>query len=534
MRPPLTIALLLVVTGAPSRAVPADPPVLPGALLRLECETLRATAGALGAAVPCCFDGDGRLDVLGLVGEDLFLTSGPDPRQYGVSLGLDGVTSFTVVPMDSGRRQGALASVPGGLLYVVRDDTVGGALFRQVPVAGPAWASARAMVAVDLDGDGDLDVAGLDATGTSLLTLERRGPALWQERPAVALGVEVDGLHALRWTSQRPEFATVVRDPAGQDDSILVVDAQGVLVSLRTPGGTVDDLDVLVHGAGLDRLAVLSGTRVTVLRAGGVQEPPVDLLDCAPSAMVATDMDGDGMGDLAVNSTVVDRVTVLRGSAASSATLSAVDAWLVPLDEQGADLSVQRAAPLVGDFDGDGDLDLLQFFDDTRTAVLARRAVVDETALQPGVTVLAWTLQGGTTEAVLELVVPSMPDGSAPDHLEVTVASTVGEPGGRGIESVLYHGVHGMDGFAPGATVIVPIAFDVEVGHRTSLFVRALADAPGGTHVDRVGPESVRRFERSSRSGGGSRGTSNGIDPIPGGQGGTEGWPPPPPKPIVI
>lgn len=521
------LSLFALAAAVPSVASPLDPPVASGAVLHLRCEALDHVTASPTASVACEFDGDGRPDVLSRVGGDLMVTLGPDPREFDAFLGLSGVTAHVPLRVPGERRAGVAATNAQGLMLVERGDPTGTSFAVNHGIAGPAWASARALIAVDLDDDGIDDVAGLDATGTSLLAALRRPGAPWAELAPAPLPAELTGLVPVRWTGQEVMFAgsMAVDGTAG---AVLVVDAQGGLVELRSLGGELQDLEPIACGSQPGRLAALVNHQVRVLRAGGVDEAATVLPDVLPTAMSGADYDGDGWDDLVLNSTVIDRVTVLFARPAAATTFDPARLLAIALETNKADMGPQVTAPVPADFDNDGDIDVFQFLDHERDAVLARSALVDETDLHIKVSVFDWILDPVMSTMDLSMLIPSMPDGTDPDALEVTLLSTTGEARLAGAASQLFHELIDTGSAGAGDWLGLTLDFEGEPGSLTALLIRPIGHDGATQEIHRTGPEKVELFWRTVGSGPGVRGHTGGDDPVPmpGEQPGREGAPP--------
>ncbi|MGQ9591091.1 MAG: golvesin C-terminal-like domain-containing protein [Planctomycetota bacterium] len=269
------------------------------------------------------FDEDGRPDVavgnmlgdsvtvyLGQAGGGL-LESGEYPvgdRPEGLAAGdfdEDGVLDMAAACM-----YGNSVAI---LLGVAASPGVGsGAFAPGATVSFPAGAAPRAAVARDFDGDGHLDLATANYSGSSVSVLKGNGAGAFSIVQTVSVG-------------SKPEAVA-----AGRFDADAAID----LV-------TCDTLS--------DRVTILKGTPAQA-SFSIVQAVPVGKL---PRFVLATDLDGDGFDEILTADHTSDTVTILRTADGSSFSVARTLAF--PLVAPSAAGPIFLAA---GDLDGDGDSDL--------------------------------------------------------------------------------------------------------------------------------------------------------------------------------
>ncbi|MEO0661771.1 MAG: hypothetical protein AAFZ87_09555, partial [Planctomycetota bacterium] len=443
-----------------------------------------------------------------------------DPLQYSMICGLQGVTSFDGLRLDGSWVHGAVAADAEGLRFVHRTGmTTGSLVVDSAPIAGATWARARSLVAVDLDGDGDEDIVGLDATGTQLLQLTNAGfgvteSVTWVPAPPIDLGMELAGLDVADLAGL-PAFVGLVPDAAG--DAVAAFDADGELLLLASVGGRAADLTVLRDGTGDDSFALLIGARVTVMDAAGQLEPGVELGLDAPTAISAADVDGDGRQDVLANSTAAGAVTALLRVAGTAYSLDAASQMRFDLGAPDADWSMQRSAPVGADFDDDGDIDVLQFVDSDRTVALRRSGRIDETVCQAELLDSAWNITPTGNSADLWVTVPQFADGTTPDLLEVMLTSNPADPAtGDPRHRFMTTQVADVSDVGVGDIAHVSVQWSGDLGTEASVSFRPLGVDSTGLYVDRTGVELA--YVYAGTGAGAGRGTDNPIElpPTPG------------------
>jgi len=530
------MASRLARTGAVATALLASPLIAhPGesaTVLEVEVSAAEAMYGSIGRTVALPTDLDGRLDVAAIVGDDIVVLTGPDPCQYSVALGMSGVTAMGTLPNEGGGPDRLLVAHSAGLSMVQRDpaDPRGFTpLFSNV--GGSAWIGARSVLAMDVDGDGDLDVVALDATGSNLLSLAQASDGTFSVQAPVALGVELSHLVEAPWGLSVPTLAASMTMAGVGDDSLVIIGVGGVLHASYTPGGAIDDIVHLTDEVnGAVGVAALSGGGLTVLRPNGVVEATLPMDALAPTSLGAADVDGDGRTDVLLNSTIAPLVKVLMHQG-SGATFKLSISMQVDLGSDGMDMSGQLANPIGADFDRDGDIDIFQMVEASRDGRLQRGMVVDEAPMQAAIESDLWIFDPSGSAVALTIKIPQMPLGGSPDMLEVVVYTS--DPG------VKKNGAQSMRGFvhvdvsgnAVGEVISVWLPYAGELGFESSIGLRCYdLDASGTVMVD-CGVENAKEYELIE--GGGTEGTGSGIGWTGRRQTGRGRIPPPrPPVPI--
>ncbi|MEM7308384.1 MAG: VCBS repeat-containing protein [Planctomycetota bacterium] len=323
-------------------------------------------------------DGDGDLDVIaGGLGLRWLDNNGAGFLEDAAGAGPGPPGFFTAVALADLDGDGRLDAWAGSSQfctntgYVLRNDGLGG--LQELPGAVPALTgSVRSVALADLDGDGDVDAATATATNcvgdsnANQLLLNQSGTGVFADgsgslppnddrtEAIVASDLDGDGDLDLFAGNGHPNFS------AGQEQNRLYandgsgafLDATGALpafedstVSLAV--GDVDadgDLDVLVGNSGLS-----FGGPCRLLRNDGAAFVDVPVPTLAEGEAVAlVDLDEDGDLDAYVAAPEQDEAWLNDGAGAF-----ALDAGSLPIDDDDAD------AVIAADFDLDGDVDVL-------------------------------------------------------------------------------------------------------------------------------------------------------------------------------
>ena len=539
MAPLLLVGLLAGPAAFGATPLPAGGGTLPpGSLIQLECTAAEEATGVIRRTVVLHTDGDGRKDIIAQVDGELIWMAGPDPLQCSSTVGIDGVTSFAVLPYEGSLMSALIVTHGGGAEFVTRDLNMT-RVFSPVrtPIGSADWAGARSVVTLDVDGDGDKDVLGLNADGTHLLRLDQTAHGAFVEQFAVDLGAELSELRAIRWTGGSEALAGIFH---GSVNSACVLAPDGTLYLAHPFTQPIDDLAAITdaHAPGTDGLVVLSGGALTVLRPGGVIEFPVDVAPIAPTSMSVTDLDGDGLSDVLLNSSTTDQVTALLGQdpwTSGGATLvapTAASAISIPLDQDGASMTGQRANPVGADFDLDGDIDVFQLIESTRGACVQRNVLVNENAQRPVIVESEWIEAPGGLLAFLEVDPMTMPDGLAPDRLEITLLTSLPWSEETGEEFLRLQTVHEVGSATTDAgDDLVTLQVSGELGEHSSLLIRGYRYDSVEDVIREVGVEASFRLEVIENSY--LFGTGIEITASPVVTSGRQGTPPPRP-PVLI
>ena len=267
---------------------------------------------------------DGLLDVVGTLRDDsgfgqprvIWCRGNVDSDQldFGGEVGIRGLP-LLVADFNGAAPAGAGVLVRGSDLgpdlYLVQA-TENGQFLPPFPIGADVFDSLNPPVAVDWDGDGDLDIAGAAAVGASLQWLEQTAPGVFA--PAAPLHV------------------SSASNAYGTDFSFGDFNGDGVR-----------DVAILTYSF----FSITFSSRLGL--GGGALDAEV-MNQSAPSVLLVDDFDGDGFDDAAWQRPGPNRLEWLRGGPSG---LDSNPAQVLIANLQG-DGRVARV-----DFDGDFDLDIV-------------------------------------------------------------------------------------------------------------------------------------------------------------------------------
>ena len=430
------------------------------------------------------FTGDGNADALILTGTIGVLEY--SPAQHSALVQLPGlVKDVAAFPLAGVPRSDAVLVLDeNGVLLLDAYD--GGAFDQTYLVVEPAWAGATRVGVYDLDGNGELDLYGLGASGTTILiALDAREPV-----PALSsfdVASPVLDLAALAWGAQ-PALAVLTTtgmrvhawDGAEVAAYLGTGFESGFVEPLRQAGAPPSKIAVCYRVAGSDHL--------TVIDASG----PDTYLPLGPIgayAGAAGDVTGDGYDDLVLLHATNHLAALFPNEARVGATFETVQT--IDLGPGAQPAAGQTAQPALLDFTNDGDVDLLVHVDATESLRLFENTATDHATLEPSISSGSYFFGEEEQRGVLYLtaLVPPLP--FQVTHAELTVW-TQPDPDGKLDPAALAHGFYPA---GAGGKTSVRLAVEEEGLETSRLYYLELRGVRRlGAATTHVGPTAVWAF----------------------------------------
>jgi hypothetical protein len=310
-------------------------------------------ASVLGALLVLC----AVLAAAALAASTNFVEPASSPEVAG-----DGPSAVAAADLDGdGDQDLAVGNFSSGDVTILRN--AGSGNFAE-PASSPepVGAGAYSIVAADLDGDADRDLAVGSQTSSDVTILRNTGSGNFVEpasspepvgdTPYSVAAADLDG-------NGSRDLAVV--NLASENVTILRNTGAGNFVELVTSPELAGGDPIALAAADLDGdadqdLAVANSfdNNISILRnaGGGNFSQPATSPEAAggePRSVAAADLDGDGDQDLAVTNKGTDDVTILRNTGAGNFIQPATSPEAAGLDP---------GSLAAADFDGDGDQDL--------------------------------------------------------------------------------------------------------------------------------------------------------------------------------
>jgi hypothetical protein len=323
-------------------------------------------AGSFGRAEPVRFTPAAERGLVMSWGATIVYAYAPMTHQVIVDSGIT-ASAFTVIYAPDGATPDVLvAAAVGGLVSYTYD--LAGGQFIGTGVSGTsALAGATQLATGDLDGDGDLDIAGVESDGATLRVLYGDGTGTFGNGVAVALPGTARDLAVLQWkTSGEPGLEIAVSSTWGTEVyndlgqrlwNRFSAHPTPTLAVLRAAGEQVEDRLAVVQRNTADTADLL-----TVFAADAI-EAASNLGDIDVVGLDAEDYDGDGDDDLAVAQRATHELWIFENRThpgGFAKTFPSAPEWTVRVGEvAGAPYAANTADPVLTDMNSDGQIDVL-------------------------------------------------------------------------------------------------------------------------------------------------------------------------------
>jgi len=467
-------------------------------------------SGPFGRARLLDANGDRRLDVVTTLGGVPVVIFSPSMSQ--TTFAITGCEAVDLAVWPSAEADDVLVSTSTGVTRYRYGDTLGGGRpgYQATPLVGAAFSNSTSLAVVDLDGDGDLDLAALSDGGRSVLRAYSDPSGALTLAAPLPLGAAASKLVVVPW-------GTGLGYALSCGNGLCVLDGLGATLDGFVFSGPIVDVVPIREGAAPTRaLAVLTNfnggaSRVTVVRAGGLLEAALELGAIEAFALHAADIDDSGYEDLVVTGRADGflRVAFHRGAASAAYSSQAVSS--VEVLDEALDPSAQGANALAADFDRDGDIDLFHLAEATRAGVMARETAVTHLEFAPELLGAFIEYGGPTPHAVVDVHARPLLSGTVPTQVGVELwAELAGGPtffGGQQLSFPVGRALVDVDPLDP--VFVVRIDSHRPLGERAWILLRGF-DA-GGTSLE-VGTDDVHEFHRAEvqPEGGGGGSTTGG------------------------
>lgn len=315
----------------------------------------------LEGLAPCTAASAGHL--FGKIGTDVVLLYGDrpivykEPEVYRAAVDVPVVANDLVVyPRGGSQADWLLVAGPDGLTRWTWDGSAFVDDSRNVPSS--PWIGAVEVGVANLDGGGDLDIFGLDATRQKVI-LSRVAPMVWETSAVIPFEGEIESVTTVRWNSG-PLQVLALR--SGQ--MLYLVDFRGLVLREYTlPGQPGPIATVDIPGTSQQAVAVsdAAGPSSTFrIYSKGIAGQLVEIEDHTVVGWAFGDLDLDGVSDLVSSHPASPTLDLWNGLVEEGALhfqpFPGTDEITVP----GWTTFAQNVAtPALADFDHDGDLDVL-------------------------------------------------------------------------------------------------------------------------------------------------------------------------------
>ena len=386
--------------------------------------------GRFGRAVAGDFDGDGVMDAVVTDGGTPFLLIDVDALVAPSDVG---VVAHDLDTLHAGGLAGrdALAIVNAeGLRLAWFDPSLG--VVASSSLNSSVWAGAKEVRAADLNVDGKADLLGLAADGVTFLRLNGTGGSPTGFAPAASFTIDdaAESFTLLQWDAD-PQLEVAVLTGYG----VELYELDGTLIDLwqaALPGGVIAPLR---QTGQTDRLVWITAygppcqQMLMVLSPSGIDDF-VDLGALDAFAGVTRDFDLDGDDDLLISHRYSQELLWFENQRdaqhpdGASFTSDPSGMQLFEVGPPGVGAPENESWPVVADFDGDGDADVLFAAERALEIRVFRGQAVDESQQTVSFDSASYAAAAGAQQGTLTLGVlaPAAPPSGA-THLEVELWS---------------------------------------------------------------------------------------------------------------
>lgn len=308
-------------------------------------------------------------------GLDAYLAVAPLPDTV---TGLD-VHDFTVVEL-AGEERLTLVG-PGGLRTLTRQP---GQWVASADHAAGGWAGALNVRTLDLDGNASPDLVGVSASGDSLLILKDYDGTTGTALAAIPVGGQITHLAVLDWVAGGADEIAIAMD----DGLVQVLDATGATLASATATDPVRAVfGVRCRDEGQVRLAFVEGRESTGdtlhLISPAAAPEALFLGPFLARSGAAADLDDDGDEDLVLSGASTSEHWMVPNRSGEGGAVIASSVPVVVATGPSTPSPAQTGEPGLGDFDHDGDIDLVTVIEDGNVLDVRFNPLVDAKETEP-------------------------------------------------------------------------------------------------------------------------------------------------------
>lgn len=348
------LAVLVATDGAAQQGSQSDPPldqIFPGALGMAD----------FGKVVSGEFTGDLKRDAVVMDGLQPKLQVAPETFDTAISVG--GLANdIAVYPGWMGGPERILAVGGLGLQRFERDSANETWTVETIAGAQTAWANALLVASGDLNGAGGQDIVCVASNGRDVLI---RWGSAYDSFPTYssfqANGTGIYGLYLLNWRNTGSTPADEIALLTSWGVEIYWADGtyiEGIAWSSEITAATVIQ-DQVVTRERLAMVSKISGVDYLYVYGDVKSEGPSSLGAAGVVSAASGDADGDGDTEVFLGVSTERKFWMLESLSPATVTFDAGSPDKFPYGPAGRDPSINHAGLTTGDFDSDGDLDVL-------------------------------------------------------------------------------------------------------------------------------------------------------------------------------